>query len=74
MRALMAIVSRDVQGALRRLSIREGGNVGCDYGAGDRTLGRGAIADITKSLVQKRQEARTNGDRFSDSLLKIVIK
>ncbi len=35
--------------------------------------GPGAIADITKSLVQKRREARSNGDKFSDSLLKIVI-
>ena len=35
--------------------------------------GPGAIADITKSLVQKRREARAKGDRFSDSLLKILI-
>jgi hypothetical protein len=35
--------------------------------------GPGAIADITKSLVQKRREARAKGDKFSDALLKIVI-
>ena len=35
--------------------------------------GAGAIADITKSLVQKRREARANGDKFGDRLLKIVI-
>ena len=35
--------------------------------------GPGAIADITKSLVQKRREAPADGDKFGDALLKIVI-
>jgi hypothetical protein len=36
-------------------------------------MGPGAIADITRSLVQKRREARSAGDKFGDALLKIVI-
>jgi hypothetical protein len=36
-------------------------------------MGPGTIADITKSLVQKRREARSAGDKFGDALLKIVI-